>query len=255
MINFFRKIRKKMADDNRPLKYMRYAIGEILLVVIGILIALQINNWNEERKLSIEEEKILLDLRSDLVDSNNNLNLYINLSETMIKYSRVLVKVIYSGKTTASTDSVIALYNIGAISWWQAYPVHGTYDAIIGSGQLSLIKNDSLKKDIINFYSTVKRGYEDHDESMKALERLFDLSAKEYVEIMGDGSREDFKLNKNESGKAESVKKLLKDRLFMNVLIQKTISEKRRLRAMKKMLNKSEKLLEFINFDLIRKPE
>jgi len=49
MIPFFRKIRKKMADDNRPLKYMRYAIGEIILVVIGILIALQINNWNQER--------------------------------------------------------------------------------------------------------------------------------------------------------------------------------------------------------------
>jgi len=50
MINFFRRIRKKLADDNKPLKYMRYAIGEILLVVVGILIALQINNWNEERK-------------------------------------------------------------------------------------------------------------------------------------------------------------------------------------------------------------
>jgi len=47
MIPFFRKIRKKMADDNKPLKYMRYAIGEIVLVVIGILIALQINNWNQ----------------------------------------------------------------------------------------------------------------------------------------------------------------------------------------------------------------
>ncbi len=50
MIPFFRKIRKKMADDNKPLKYMRYAVGEIALVVIGILIALQINTWNENRK-------------------------------------------------------------------------------------------------------------------------------------------------------------------------------------------------------------
>ena len=50
MIPFFRKLRKKMADDNRPLKYARYAIGEILLVVIGILIALQVNTWNEQRK-------------------------------------------------------------------------------------------------------------------------------------------------------------------------------------------------------------
>ena len=54
MIPFFRKIRKKMADDNRPLKYARYAIGEIVLVVIGILIALQVNNWNEQRKIHNE---------------------------------------------------------------------------------------------------------------------------------------------------------------------------------------------------------
>jgi hypothetical protein len=50
MINFFRRIRKQLADDNKPLKYMRYAIGEIVLVVIGILIALSINNWNESKK-------------------------------------------------------------------------------------------------------------------------------------------------------------------------------------------------------------
>jgi len=53
MINFFRRIRKKMADDNKPLKYARYAIGEIVLVVIGILIALQINTWNEDRKSNL----------------------------------------------------------------------------------------------------------------------------------------------------------------------------------------------------------
>jgi bacteriorhodopsin len=50
MIPFFRKIRKQLADDNKPMKYLWYAIGEIALVVIGILIALQINNWNESKK-------------------------------------------------------------------------------------------------------------------------------------------------------------------------------------------------------------
>ena len=59
MINFFRKIRKKLADDNKPLKYMRYAIGEIMLVVIGILIALSINNWNEYNKERTKEKEAL----------------------------------------------------------------------------------------------------------------------------------------------------------------------------------------------------
>ncbi len=50
MIRFFRNIRQKLAAENKVMAYLRYAIGEILLVVIGILIALQINNWNEHRK-------------------------------------------------------------------------------------------------------------------------------------------------------------------------------------------------------------
>ena len=66
MIPFFRKIRKKMADDNKPLKYLRYAIGEIVLVVIGILIALQINNWNTQQ---IE----IKNLRGDLIYLIENL--------------------------------------------------------------------------------------------------------------------------------------------------------------------------------------
>ena len=66
MIPFFRKIRKKLADDNKPMKYMRYAIGEILLVVIGILIALQVNTWNEARKTRNKELNYLSNIKSDL---------------------------------------------------------------------------------------------------------------------------------------------------------------------------------------------
>ena len=66
MIPFFRKIRKKMADDNKPIKYARYAIGEIILVVIGILIALQINTWNGDRLEKKKEIKILNTLLDDL---------------------------------------------------------------------------------------------------------------------------------------------------------------------------------------------
>jgi hypothetical protein len=66
MINFFRKIRKKLADDNKPLKYMRYAIGEIVLVVIGILIALSINSWYADRLASANEQKLLINIIDNL---------------------------------------------------------------------------------------------------------------------------------------------------------------------------------------------
>jgi len=58
MIGFFRKTRKKLADNNKPLIYARYAVGEILLVVIGILIALQVNNWNEAKKNCNKRKKL-----------------------------------------------------------------------------------------------------------------------------------------------------------------------------------------------------
>ncbi len=66
MLNFFRKIRKQLAGDGNSLKYLRYAVGEIVLVVIGILIALAINNWNEFRKERKQEQKVLAELLTSL---------------------------------------------------------------------------------------------------------------------------------------------------------------------------------------------
>ena len=67
MINFFRKTRKKLADDNKFLKYSRYAIGEIALVMIGILLALQVNNWNETKKSKANIIKVLEDVQKELI--------------------------------------------------------------------------------------------------------------------------------------------------------------------------------------------
>ena len=63
-----------MADDNKPMKYFRYAIGEIVLVVIGILIALSINNWNEVRKDRIEERIALRDLKKEFVSNRKDVD-------------------------------------------------------------------------------------------------------------------------------------------------------------------------------------
>ena len=70
MIKFFRRIRFDLMDKNKTGKYLKYAIGEIILVVIGILIALQINNWNEGNKNKATEKafikKLTIDLNSDI---------------------------------------------------------------------------------------------------------------------------------------------------------------------------------------------
>ena len=66
MITFFRKFRQKLLAQNRVTRYLAYAVGEILLVVIGILIALQVNNWNEERKNNKIREVFRSSLKKDL---------------------------------------------------------------------------------------------------------------------------------------------------------------------------------------------
>lgn len=77
MTPFFRRIRRKLANDNQIFKYSKYAIGEIALVVIGILIALQINNWNEKRKLDLSKEEyynqILVDLNKEIENINSRM--------------------------------------------------------------------------------------------------------------------------------------------------------------------------------------
>lgn len=68
MIKFFRKIRQNLLSEGKTGKYFKYAIGEIVLVVIGILLALQINNWNEDRKQDIEQKALLKKFSQDLLE-------------------------------------------------------------------------------------------------------------------------------------------------------------------------------------------
>ncbi len=74
MIKFFRKIRQNLLLEGKTGKYLKYAIGEIILVVIGILIALSINNWNEERKELASESKVLKTLNAEFYQNSITLD-------------------------------------------------------------------------------------------------------------------------------------------------------------------------------------
>ena len=74
MIKFFRRIRQNLLNEGKTSKYFKYAIGEILLVVIGILIALQINNWNEQRKNKAKEKAILASIHKEFTKNKIQLD-------------------------------------------------------------------------------------------------------------------------------------------------------------------------------------
>ncbi len=85
MIPIFRKIRKNLASENRPMKYLKYAIGEIILVVIGILIALSINNWNENRKQKELLNNVYQIIKDDITIDIDEINAFIKDYELVRK--------------------------------------------------------------------------------------------------------------------------------------------------------------------------
>jgi len=87
MIKFFRNIRKNLVKAGKTTKYFKYAIGEIVLVVVGILIALQINNWNEVKKIKTLETKILKELHNNLILDIDEIHNDVNYMETLASES------------------------------------------------------------------------------------------------------------------------------------------------------------------------
>jgi len=147
MINFFRKTRKKLADDNKFFKYSRYAIGEIVLVVIGILIALSINNWNEGRKNSSLAKAYRLKLTEELDSDIDHLTFLDSMNS--IYTSRILKHIINND----STKQMIAMpLNQSHDNYVIAAFYSNTYsiNTLLSTGQLSLFQ-DAEKQLIIQF--------------------------------------------------------------------------------------------------------
>jgi len=107
MLRFFRTIRKKLIEEDNVRKYLLYAIGEILLVVIGILIALQVNNWNEERKNLAKVENYTQSLIADLAkDSVAIAEVLDNVEREMALFDN------YQQRLTTSTATIDTVYQI-----------------------------------------------------------------------------------------------------------------------------------------------
>ncbi|EAR01523.1 DUF6090 family protein [Maribacter sp. HTCC2170] len=158
MIKFFRKIRQKLLTENKFSKYLLYAIGEIVLVVIGILIALNINTWNEEKQNQKEAHKILLQLKHEF-EANND------LVETSIEFHRTRLNAVegfidgFETTKNLSADSLKALVSdLG--SDWKYEPVKNIIESVISSGKINLIENDSVIQ-AIRYWGTAINKYDD----------------------------------------------------------------------------------------------
>ena len=151
MIKFFRHIRKSLLMENKTGKYFKYAIGEIVLVVIGILIALSINNWNENRKLQIEELLLLADIKSNLETTLISLKKDVNETKNdIVLYGKIET---YIEKDLAYSIELNSAF--GNLTFWSSPFITSTaYNTLQGKG-LDIIKNEDLKNNIVNLYEVV----------------------------------------------------------------------------------------------------
>jgi len=155
MIPIFRKIRKKMADDNKPLKYLRYAIGEIVLVVIGILIAVSINNWNTNRANRQLERQYLSSMTEDLKFESDGYEISIlNRFQSKVDALMLAKKYAYGNHVVKDTLGFLEKVGFGGVfSIGGNYDNGSTYQELISTSNFKLIKSDSLKSEIISYYT------------------------------------------------------------------------------------------------------
>jgi len=154
MIKFFRHIRYDLMNQNKTAKYFKYAIGEIILVVIGILIALNINIWNESRKDNIKERAYLVslirDMKADISYNNRNIFDRYDKKVEALKNGKAHYQGTY---TIADTLAFLNDLGYGAVFGNVIWAFNRTtYNQLINTGDFKIIENDSLRESIQNYY-------------------------------------------------------------------------------------------------------
>ena len=148
MIKLFRKIRQKSLTESKFSKYLLYAIGEIVLVVIGILIALSINNNNEARKVKVEELNYLHGVKSDLQLNLTELKIYNAAREKSVNSAEIILDCFEEIKILSPDE--FNFHNLNVQIWYPFNENNNIFQELINSGKFAIISNDSIKKMLLN---------------------------------------------------------------------------------------------------------
>ena len=206
MIKFFRKIRQNLLSEGKTGKYLKYATGEIILVVIGILIALGINNWNENRKNKNLESLYIQELTTDLIKDSIIIDELLNQSNKQLRAKCLLHKYLLEHTDFVFYDNVLDFYpdylksekyNLDSLaSYYQIQwtsksrypfiPITTTIDEMKSTGKIGIIQNLDLRRSIIetyNNYDSYRIKYNDNykPQADKTLELILDKKPELYT--------------------------------------------------------------------------
>lgn len=153
MLRFFRQIRKNLLETAGIKKYLFYAIGEILLVVIGILIALQVSNWNQERQLVRLSENYELRILDDLLQEKAIVEGVKNYESAVSEHAYRAIRVFENRKELTREESdqfIIDLYQASQIL--NLVDANSVYQELISSGQIGLIQDETIRTNLVRYY-------------------------------------------------------------------------------------------------------
>lgn len=175
MIRFFRQIRQKLLSENPPAgragkfsKYLIYAIGEIVLIVIGILIALSINNWNIENQERNTEKINLTALQREFIQNGKILDEVIELNSSNIDGATKMIESFKSGVSDTISEKTIAYMAYQTFGKEIKFaPNIGVLSEIINAGDLKLIQNQELKHKLSAFGSWIERIKQQEEEVLE----------------------------------------------------------------------------------------
>ena len=149
MIKFFRRIRYQLMETGKTGKYFKYAIGEIILVMIGILLALQVNNWNEERKERKVEKTSLTSIYYSIADDSSRWNTEIRGYNEQLEYSNYIKKKFQDNSPYEQRlDTAFAIISLGHVQEAE----YTAFNSLLNTG-IDIVKNDSIKFYLNKYYT------------------------------------------------------------------------------------------------------
>lgn len=181
MLRFFRNIRQKLIEQENVRKYIWYALGEILLVMIGILLALQVNNWNEERKMREWESFYLKELKVDFERNRTEAERLVQFSKNQVASINLLLDSMNNPDQVKNHTLWFSALNH---AWFLPHPVFvdNAWMQLQSTGNLTLIKNDTLIRQIGDFYQYVESMNKLEDE-WSAFHLIYRSKVNELIEI------------------------------------------------------------------------
>jgi hypothetical protein len=263
MIPFFRKIRYKLAQGNQPaspagrfFKYSRYALGEIALVVLGILIALQINTWNGQRLERNEEVKILKGIKKDLENTIQEFEFHNQIRSAVLDATKRIYTLADSNELPEEElDSLIGLTFYRPTFNNQL----GFINLLFTSGKINLIKSDSIREFLIQWPGAIEDMIEEEDYALLMLQNHYYPTLAKYLvvqDLLDQGYSISFIGTEiKEEGYADApfesdYEGLMNDKLFLNHLRMRASHFAINNNESRALIAKGEEMIRTINLEI-----